>query len=207
MLTRSPEPTVANGAAILHACIQKGETATKYSNVFDLKLLDIFLFQFSERDGFVKLNLSGELANGAHYYDIPQIRQQLTEAPRPLLNNMKRFFLDEFKPIRDREPDVTRRLRAVMQDAMNGALRPDYFTAEFWKELAPAQKEVQADMKRQGDLISVVLVDRWDEGGKRGYRYIVEFRNAKALERLVLDEHDRIALLQSEGGERKPEAQ
>ena len=36
MLTRSHEPTVANGAAILHACIQKVETATKYVSA-DLK--------------------------------------------------------------------------------------------------------------------------------------------------------------------------
>jgi len=61
-------------------------------------------------------------------------------------------------------------------------------------------------MKRQGDIVSLVLVDRWAEGSKRSYRYIVEFKNVRALQRFVLDEHDKIALIQSEGGERKPDA-
>jgi len=206
MIARSPEPTVANGSAILRACLQQGERATKYSNAFDLKSRDIFLFQFPERDDSVKLNLAAELEKGAHYYDISQIRQQLSEAPRPLLNDMKRFLLDEFKPLRDREPGVTRRLRVVIQNAMNGTLRPDNFTAELWKELAPAQKQIQADMKRQGELVSLVLVDRWAEGRKRCYRYVVEFKYVRAIERFVLDEHDKIALIQSEGGEQKPDA-
>jgi hypothetical protein len=41
---------------------------------------------------------------------------------------------------------------------------------------------------------------------QRSYRYIVEFKNVRTLERFVLDEHDKIALIQSEGGERRPEA-
>jgi hypothetical protein len=34
----------------------------------------------------------------------------------------------------------------------------------------------------------------------------VEFKNAKALQRFVLDEHNKIALIQSEGGKRKLDA-
>lgn len=206
MLTKPPEPTVANGAAILRACLQKGETATKYSNVFDLKSHDIFLFQYPERDDSVKLNLTVELAKGAHYYDIPQIRQQLTQAPVPLLNNMKRFFLDEFKPISDQEPKVTEHFRTIIQDAMSGIMHPDDYTPELWKRLFPAQKDIQADLKREGDLVSLTLVDRTTEGGKRTYRYIMEFKNARALERFVLDEDNRIAVIQSDGSERKPDA-
>jgi len=206
MLAKLPEPSVGSGTAILRACLQKGETATKYSNVFDLRSRDIFLFQYPERDDSVRLNLDAELAKGAHYYDIPQIRQQLTQAPVPLLNNMRRFFLDEFKPIPDREPNVTERLRAIIQDAMRGAMRPDDFSVEFWRGLSAAQKEIQADMKRQGDLVSLTLVDRRAEGSRRSYRYIVEFKNVRALQRFVLDEHNRVALIQSEGGERNPDA-
>jgi hypothetical protein len=206
MLTKPPEPTVANGAAILRACLQKGETATKYSNVFDLKSHDIFLFQYAERDDSVKLNLNAELAKGAHYYDIPQIRQQLTQAPVPLLNNMKRLFLDEFKPISDQEPKVTEHFRTIIQDAMNGIMHPDDYTPELWKRLSPAQKDIQADLKREGDLVSLTLVDRTTEGSKRTYRYIMEFKNARALERFVLGEDNRIAMIQSDGSERKPDA-
>jgi penicillin V acylase-like amidase (Ntn superfamily) len=35
MLAKSPEPTVASGVKILRACRQKGQYATKYSNVFE----------------------------------------------------------------------------------------------------------------------------------------------------------------------------
>jgi len=44
MLASSTEPTVANGAKILRACLQTGQYATKYVNIFDLKSGDIFLF-------------------------------------------------------------------------------------------------------------------------------------------------------------------
>jgi hypothetical protein len=206
MLTKPPEPTVANGAAILRTCLQKGETATKYSNVFDLKSHDIFLFQYPERDDSVKLNLTTELAKGAHYYDIPQIRQQLTQAPIPLLTNMKRFFLDEFKPISDQEPKITEHFRTIIQGAMSGIMHPDDYTSELWKQLSPAQKDIQADLKVEGDLVSMTLVDRRTEGSKRTYRYIMEFKNARALERFVVDENNRIAMIQSDGSERKPDA-
>ena len=90
MLAKSSEATVANGTKILRATLQQGEYATKYSNVFDLRTGDIFLYPFPDHDDQVKLNLAMELKKGGHYYDMPQIREQLTEAPRPLLINMKR---------------------------------------------------------------------------------------------------------------------
>ena len=69
MLSNSPEPTVINAATILCACVQKGQYATKYSNVFDPKSGDIFLFPLSEREGAVKFNLAAELEKGGHYYE------------------------------------------------------------------------------------------------------------------------------------------
>src|SRR6185369_1805347 len=85
LLTKTTEPTVGNGVRILRAAMQKGPYATKYSNVFDLKSGDIFLFPFPDREDEVKFNLALELKKGGHYYDMPQIHEQLTQAPRPLL--------------------------------------------------------------------------------------------------------------------------
>jgi hypothetical protein len=34
----------------------------------------------------------------------------------------------------------------------------------------------------------------------------MEFKNARALERFVVDENNRIAMIQSDGSERKPDA-
>jgi len=49
---------VANGFKIVHDCRQPGEYATKYSNIYDLKSGDIFLYPLSERDDEVKFNLA-----------------------------------------------------------------------------------------------------------------------------------------------------
>jgi len=158
------------------------------------------------KDDSVNFNLAAELGKGGHYYNIPHIRQELKQAPMPLLNSMKRFFLDEFKPIPDREPDVTKHLRAVIQDATSGTMRSVDYSPELWSRLSDAQKDIQADMKKQGELLSLTLVGRQTEGGQRSYRYILEFKNSKALQRFVLDEHNKIALIQPEGGEQKPDA-
>jgi hypothetical protein len=83
MLADKPEPTLANAATILRGAIQEGQYATKYSNVFDLKTDDIFIYRFPDQVEPVKLNLAEELKKGGHFYDIPQLREQLGQKPRP----------------------------------------------------------------------------------------------------------------------------
>jgi hypothetical protein len=206
ILAKPPVPTVSNGAAIMRACLQPGETPTRYSNVYDLKSGDIFLFENPERDSSVKLHLAAELAKGGHYYDIPQVRKQITQLPAPLLHNMRRFFLGRVQPIPDKEPDVTKHLRAVFQAAAAGStLRADDYTAEFWKDLSAQQQNFRAEFRRLGGFVSIALVDRWDEDRRRNYRYRTEFQNATLLQHFVLDDRNRIALMQSEDIELKPD--
>jgi hypothetical protein len=207
MLGKAPEPTVQNGAAILRACLQAGETATKYSSVYDLKSGGIFLFDTPGRDSNVRLQLAAELARGGHYYDIPQIRRQLSQPPLPLLRNMKRLFLSQVQPVPDKEPGVTRRLGAVLRAAAGGTIRAGDYTSEFWNRFSPGQEEFQAELKQLGGLVSIALVERWDEDGRRNYRYRTEFQNATLLQHYVLDERNRIALIQSDDIELKPGAQ
>jgi hypothetical protein len=40
------------------------------------------------RDDVVELSLTAELKKGAHFYDIPDIREQRTQALRPLTDGM-----------------------------------------------------------------------------------------------------------------------
>jgi hypothetical protein len=191
MLAQSSEASVANGTKILRAVLQKGPYSTKYSNVFDLKTGDIIVLPLPDRGEEVRMNLETELKKAAHYYDIPSIQEQLAEAPRPLLTNMRRFLLDELKPVPDREPEVTARARAIFKDAINGTLRADDFTADSWKQVAPGQKGVQDFLRGFGELSSVILVDRADEGGQRHYRYLAEFTKATLLYHFVFDEQGR----------------
>jgi hypothetical protein len=205
MLAKSPEPAVANCAIILRACLQKGQYATKYSNVFDLKSGNIFIFQFPEREDTVNLNLANELRKSSHYYDMARIHQQLTQSPIPLLNNMKRFFLDEFKPIADKEPNITSHIRTMIQDVIGGIMKSNDYTIEFWTNLSSTQKEIQSDLKQLGDFISLTLVGRKVENEKRSYRYLLEFKNATALQQFILDKDNKVARMQSEYSEFKPD--
>jgi hypothetical protein len=203
-LAKTPEPTIANGAAILRACLQPGDGGTKYSNVFDLETRDIVLFPFPGREEQVTLNLEAELAKGGHYYDIAKCREQLTTRPQPLLANMKRFYLDEVAPIADLEPAVTARIRSLIRDAAVGTMQETHYTIAFWGDIRGSQQEIQADVKRLGDFVSLTLVERHSGPEGRSYRYLVEFRQARVLGRYVLDEHDKVALIQSEAIELKP---
>jgi hypothetical protein len=206
MLATTPEPTVANGAGILRACLQDGKNGTKYSNIFDLKSGDIHLFQPWKLSDGVKLNLAAELTKGEHYYDIPQISQQVTQPPMPLLNNMKRLFMDQFKPIPYAEPGVTSRIRGILQDLLDGIPRAEDYTAEFWKKIK--QDEVQAitDFKLLGNIASLTLVDRKPEADNHSYRYLVGFKDVMAMEiqlRFVFDQKNRVVLIELEGIEYK----
>ena len=189
---RSSKATVASGAEILRACLQKGKYATKYSNVFDLKSGDIFLFPFPEQDDQVKFNLKAELKKGAHYYDMPEIHEQLAQAPRPLLASMERALLDKYQPIPDNEPQVTARVRALLQDIIDDTMRADDYTAQSWKETSTNRKQSQATIQSLGRLVSLTLVDRNEESGKRSYRYRVEFENNTVLQRILFDEQNKI---------------
>jgi len=188
----SSTPTVAKGTEILRACLQKGKYATKYSNIFDLKSGDIFLFPFPDRDDELKFNLKAELKKGGHYYDMPEIHEQLAQAPRPLLASMKRSSLDNYQPIPDKEPQVTAHVRAIWQDILDDTMRAEDYTSESWKEMSTNRKLGQATIKALGPLVSLTLLERSEEKGRRSYRYRVEFANNTLLQHFVFDEQNKI---------------
>jgi hypothetical protein len=202
MLAMTPEPTATNGAGILRACLQNGTNSTKYSNIFDLKSGDIHIFQPPIRSEGVTLNLAGELKKGEHYYDIPHISEQVSQPPMPLLNNMKRLFVDQFKPIPDTEPAVTGRIGAILQDLLDGKARIDDYTAEFWKEVKHDEVRAITEFKMLGKIASLTLVDRKPEGGNSGYRYLAKFEDVMPMElqvRFVLDQENKVVLVELEG--------
>jgi hypothetical protein len=75
-LATRPEPTLQTAGAMLQSACQEGQYATRYSNVFDLKSGDIYLIR-PDQPVPVQLNIRTELSKGPHYYDIPQIEQQI----------------------------------------------------------------------------------------------------------------------------------
>lgn len=203
MLADRPIPTLASGAPILQACLQDGQYATKYSSVYDLKSGDISLLKFSDRTEEVQINLYDELKKGAHYYDIPAIEEQLKQTPMMLQSSMKRFILDEYKPIPDQHPAITQKISVVLTNAMAGELNSNDFTDEFWKEIEPMRQDIQADMAQLGTLISLTPVEIREEDPQGNYRYRIEYKNAIVLQSFVLDDQHKIASIQPEGAEQK----
>lgn len=202
-LAQHPKVTIAEGTGILWACLQDGQYPTQYSNAFDLKAGGIFLYLKPKQDEEVRLSLVDELHKGDHYYDIPKIREQLAQAPQPLLKNMKRFLLDEYKAIPDPEPGITEHLRSLIEDAMKGKLHPEDYTSELWEELSHQQKEIQEELKALGEFASITLVERREDDNLRNLLYRVEYTNAVVLQYFVLDKQNKIVTSRSEGAELK----
>ena len=192
LLGESAKATPADGARILQTCTQTGEFATKYYNIFDLKTGDIYLHPTAKQADELKLNLANELEKGAHYYDLPQIRRQLKQSPKPLLENMRDFPLFRLKPIRDEHPEVTARVRGLVQAAITGSLRSDDFTDESWQQVSKEQADIQRLLQTFGDLRSVTLMERDSKDARRSYRYRLAFEKAKTLQSYVFNKQGRV---------------
>jgi hypothetical protein len=192
MLTKTTEPTASKGFEILRRARQKGEYATKYSNIFDLKSGEIFLWPLPGENDQVILNLGAELAKGGHYYDMPKIRAEMKEPMRPLLASMERLQLDRYKPIHDREPEVAARAKAMLRDAVIGKPRAEDYTPELWAKILVEKSDTEAVLKSFGPLLSLTLVDRSDGDARRTYRYRMEFQRNTLLQCLVFDQQNRL---------------
>ncbi len=69
-------------AGALSACRQSGAYTTYYSNIYDPSAGEVWVYQYGDDAQPVAFNLKEELAKGAHYYDLPAVRAQMTEAIR-----------------------------------------------------------------------------------------------------------------------------
>ncbi len=203
-LAQPPEPTLANGTKILAAARQEGQFATKYSNAFDLRMGDIFFLSLGGEKSPTKLNLQAELQKGPHFYDIPQLEKQLTEAPAPLPTSMKRFALDEFPPIPDPDPKTSLFLTRVMREAAAGRMRATDYSEKVWSKIGSHQKAMQGELNKLGKFRKLTRVQSRPEDPSRTYRYRMLFSNATVQQIFTLDEQNRVAGTQSEGAELQP---
>jgi hypothetical protein len=199
MLMPTLGPSMGNGLPILKACRQDGMYATKYSSVYDLTTGDISLVSLTDKAESVTLNLTTELKKGGHYYDIPAVGQQRSQALMPLGADMKRYLWEGYEPFPSDEPVTTNLVKQMTRKAQAGSLSSDDFTPEFWKTMAPAQKEIQAELQKLGTLVSAKLLER-----KQSSRlYLMDYQNATVLQRFEIDSLNRIAMIKSEAAEMK----
>lgn len=190
-----PDPTFTNGMHILRACQQNGRFGTKYANIFDLDSGEIVLLPFPDHDDEVTLNLQDELKKGDHYYDIPEVRQQMTQAPRSLSAIMAPSLLHKYQPIADKEPEITDRVRRIWQDFTSDTVRATDQLPEARNTLSILSGRVATSM---GRVESLTLVDRNEEAGKRSFRYRIQYKNAMFLQRFVFDDQGKLIAFETE---------
>ena len=192
------KPTISNGEKILEECMQGGTYATKYSNVFDLKNGDIFLYRFQVWDKGIRLNLFDELKKGEHYYDIPEIQKQIEMKPKPLKVSMIRFPLHNYTPAPNQEVIPENILKKIFNDMAEGKMDKNDYTPEFWPHYGNIQEAVKDEVRGYGKMISATLLEREDRNNKRKYKYLVVFKNTRMIECMTLNNKNKVAWFKAE---------
>lgn len=99
----------------------------------------------------------------------------------------------DYKPILDEEPEITSHIRDILARGGLGTSRAVDFTSAAWAEWAPWQKQMQESNKATGQVLSLDLVERSLQSGKRSYRYRVQNKLGTVLFHIILDEQNRVA--------------
>jgi hypothetical protein len=205
-LTSAGKPALAEGISILQACKQQGIYATKYSNVFDLRSGEIHLIGFSENRPDISINLRTELSKGSHHYEIPSIHEQLSQACRMLLPRMERLLSDGYQAVPDSNPELTKKVKRVIQETLESKLNKNDYTSAYWKQIAlhPLYGEIIGlGIKNLGALQKVTPVKHSSKPDIYTNLYVIEFEKTKIVQQFVFDNHGRISLVQMEKAEQK----
>lgn len=205
-LTGAGKPALAEGISILQACKQQGIYATKYSNVFDLRSGKIHLIGFPENCPDISINLRTELGKGSHHYEISRIHEQLPQARRHLLPRMERFLSDGYKAVPDSNPELTKRIKRVVQETLENKSSKEDYTPDYWKQISlhPIYGEIIALRKQiLGPLLKVTPVRYRSKVDIYTNLYVIEFEKARIVQQFVFDNHGQISLVQIEKAEQR----
>ena len=102
----------------------------------------------------------------------------------------------EAKPIEDKEPQTTQMVRTLLQQIADGKAEANQFTPELKAKLFPDDIRGIGDyMKELGDLKSLDLLKRGEEGERRSYKYRASYEHADLFLSLQLTKDNKIAAL------------
>jgi len=102
----------------------------------------------------------------------------------------------EQKPIADKEPQVTQMVKELLRGIADGRAKPEQFTEEARKRLFPDEmQELGPALKEFGELKTLELMERTEEGERRNYRYRAKFGEMTLMVSVGLTKDDKIARL------------
>jgi hypothetical protein len=110
--------------------------------------------------------------------------------PEALAAGVARQYLPDLveKPIEDKEPKVTEKLREVLTQVAEGKLDANAFTPEARGPITAGAKGAGEFLKSLGPLKSLSLLERGTEGKNRTYRYRVLFGDNPVIIRCMITE-------------------
>lgn len=100
------------------------------------------------------------------------------------------------QPIEDKEPEVTARLKTLVEQIHRSEIDRESFTAEMTSHIESflARTAELQDVQAYGALKSIALTGRRDEGANRLYRYLIEFERETTILICTFNEEGRIAM-------------
>jgi CubicO group peptidase (beta-lactamase class C family) len=102
----------------------------------------------------------------------------------------------EEKPIPDKEPQVTQMVRELLRAIADGNAKPEQFAEEARRRLFPDEvDELGPTLREFGELKSLELMERTEEGERRNYRYRAKFGEMTMTVTIGLTKEDKIARL------------
>ena len=102
----------------------------------------------------------------------------------------------EAKPIEDQEPQVTQMVKELLRGIADGRAKPEQFTEEARKRLFPDEmQELGPALKEFGELKTLELMERTEEGERRNYRYRAKYPNLALMISVGLAKDNKIARL------------
>lgn len=196
MLPDNDKETLPKAEAMLKACMQEGEYGTKYSNIFDLTGGCLYIYDFYKNDTCTKLDLTSELENGAHYYDIPRIGEQINGNLLPLLKNMYRLPAYTKEPLPWQDDNIIRIITTFWSKLSDGNLVSNCYTPEFEEFLQNFYPLIQPYFYIPGNLQNAYIVEMSRNAGSTMYDYVMVFDNMRVFAGFGLDNENKLSGLE-----------
>jgi CubicO group peptidase (beta-lactamase class C family) len=128
----------------------------------------------------------------------------LHSRPEEIVHGVAGLYVPELTPppppkaIEDKEPQVTELFRNFLQSAAQGKADPELFTRDARKRWSSDRlKEFQTVLNDLGEVKSIDLLERKEEGSLRIYRYRINFAERPLSYILKLNSDSKIAELES----------